>query len=1270
MNVFGIVAVVLDSLKPRHHGKVPYPRRGRRRYVDHNDDMKHRSRSEGQCVRRLVQSMDVGSRGGHCTSRLCKNSNSRDKHIHYPDGSAQNTDENSTIDISLSETDSDEKHFTKSNFLSRRVRRFKHGVKQNLTVKPENFVRPNNFHKVEKHSSCAGKMSTEITSCKSEDKTEISMPRNKFQRWEEQRSKRLNISLTSDEENSPESQISKLRQRALRDARNIFHLVKSENSSISEKSLRELETKPKSQTDFGLTGHTCQQLSTLLHSPRMTTPSTVSLMAVVPPQPSCLYKTIPSQHSCSKNQRKYSDDTLHKNIDPQSDVKDTKCSNPPMDDGDFIKNRFQYVQQSSITISSTDSISNVLSLSSTLSISPDSSTKYKEHVKSDVPREQYMPRNRFIQSTEKHLFTNEKYPTVPINNAISKTKNEIQFQHDNNDVLTTLMSATSEQFYRDFKPIAVSRNRLPLGYENQMQISDSKVINGEKSNTETSDNDSLDGLFKLNMQYLNQKINPINAKPVLSRYTRSKENNGHCKNGLVSKIHGEKIFTSYHETPLFCPKLNSCQENNIVALSSIPGSFEEHKRNFCSNELLKTHDLSNSHILHSINPACRKRQFENMKHDFGAENLKENELLKSNDVMFSTINREEESSNVQQCASTTEDIQIIAEYDKRSDSEYNTEIQKKTLSGNCFRKQLVKDELISTEGFEPREEICSIYQESLMVPSQVCKSIKLSQDTISEDDQIIKCSKESTKFKDLCTKHSVPPNSKSIDNHYLLGSLTRRKNMCQDGSQAQQIYVTVNNSQPQTTFANCFNTKTFDEAHFEKNYGNSFLNKTSSCNSNNYPINVNNFDNDSNGISARISSACWLSHSDKTENSSGKSCVASANIIPERFIEDFGKDIPGQTRVANVSSSQIQPSTVFRLTKAIDESICNEMNVKSPIFESIQKTIVSMEKVTPRTLQTISFSEDPVWKEIEEMTSFDPACLQGSLSESTVETNTLSENVTSIEFSCCVVLPNKALQHVTASAQDRLQRPKSLYTPNFTLQLQPSVSTVDSIHLNSINSSIDRKHRHIENHDQCPISTMWPRNSASLMDNQKANIIVQNFSLPDAFYPQFDTYKFVSLKNSERKNKVSKANYNNAINVPVSISIPMAIIHNTRRNTQTPTHQQPCQLPWMKERSSQLSDSQHCLDPILLKQKLLNTGLVNEKTASAFGLSAFTSNTRFISPEFINVTTKPVAVAPPNLCTKSNKMSILDNDKPVVNLSNSKENVNQVGILTFYLDLS
>ena len=31
LNVFGIVAVILDSLKPRHHGKVPYPRRGESR---------------------------------------------------------------------------------------------------------------------------------------------------------------------------------------------------------------------------------------------------------------------------------------------------------------------------------------------------------------------------------------------------------------------------------------------------------------------------------------------------------------------------------------------------------------------------------------------------------------------------------------------------------------------------------------------------------------------------------------------------------------------------------------------------------------------------------------------------------------------------------------------------------------------------------------------------------------------------------------------------------------------------------------------------------------------------------------------------------------------------------------------------------------------------------------------------------------------------------------------------------------------------------------
>ena len=46
LNVFGIVAVVLDSLKPRHHGKVPYPRRGNRNFKD----TKHRKLTELQFI--------------------------------------------------------------------------------------------------------------------------------------------------------------------------------------------------------------------------------------------------------------------------------------------------------------------------------------------------------------------------------------------------------------------------------------------------------------------------------------------------------------------------------------------------------------------------------------------------------------------------------------------------------------------------------------------------------------------------------------------------------------------------------------------------------------------------------------------------------------------------------------------------------------------------------------------------------------------------------------------------------------------------------------------------------------------------------------------------------------------------------------------------------------------------------------------------------------------------------------------------------------------
>ena len=41
LNVFGIVAVVLDSLKPRHHGKVPYPRRGSYVHTDQFNLLEH-----------------------------------------------------------------------------------------------------------------------------------------------------------------------------------------------------------------------------------------------------------------------------------------------------------------------------------------------------------------------------------------------------------------------------------------------------------------------------------------------------------------------------------------------------------------------------------------------------------------------------------------------------------------------------------------------------------------------------------------------------------------------------------------------------------------------------------------------------------------------------------------------------------------------------------------------------------------------------------------------------------------------------------------------------------------------------------------------------------------------------------------------------------------------------------------------------------------------------------------------------------------------------
>ena len=77
-------------------------------------------------------------------------------------------------------------------------------------------------------------------------------------------------------------------------------------------------------------------------------------------------------------------------------------------------------------------------------------------------------------------------------------------------------------------------------------------------------------------------------------------------------------------------------------------------------------------------------------------------------------------------------------------------------------------------------------------------------------------------------------------------------------------------------------------------------------------------------------------------------------------------------KIEQVSSSCIQPTPKMTTKEVTKESVqkCQNNDVWSPKLES-EQGLISIERVKARTLQTIPFHEDPFWKQIEQMTSFD-----------------------------------------------------------------------------------------------------------------------------------------------------------------------------------------------------------------------------------------------------------------------------------------------------------
>lgn len=119
-----------------------------------------------------------------------------------------------------------------------------------------------------------------------------------------------------------------------------------------------------------------------------------------------------------------------------------------------------------------------------------------------------------------------------------------------------------------------------------------------------------------------------------------------------------------------------------------------------------------------------------------------------------------------------------------------------------------------------------------------------------------------------------------------------------------------------------------------------------------------------------------------SDQSSNKSPPASPNTVPltpksERKLPVY-RSVPVETRsqlpVSAQTAAETKPSStpVIDLTPPTSRAISSKPapEVWSPNMES-RKGLVSIERVKARTLQTIPFSEDPVWKEIEGLATFE-----------------------------------------------------------------------------------------------------------------------------------------------------------------------------------------------------------------------------------------------------------------------------------------------------------
>ncbi|XP_050417901.2 uncharacterized protein LOC126831453 isoform X4 [Patella vulgata] len=328
---------------------------------------------------------------------------------------------------------------------------------------------------------------------------------------------------------------------------------------------------------------------------------------------------------------------------------------------------------------------------------------------------------------------------------------------------------------------------------------------------------------------------------------------------------------------------------------------------------------------------------------------------------------------------------------------------------------------------------------------------------------------------------------------------------------------------------------------------------------------------------------------------------------------NFNEDSEGR-RIAKISP-QKQDDEWAKIISDMEDNI-KKTDVWSPHMESTKGESLSIERVKARTLQTIPFQDDPFWKEIEEMTSFESLVGQkqgdqmASYDDQFIVRN---QNQGDTSQSQSSTLPNQP--RLTTSSRDRLQRSKSLYTPNIaplTLGMPPrshnSQTTLEDA-IEDLKTSVDRT------------STRDSLDSKSSSQTQSISDFKVSAPVRSSMYIE-------NVQMRDQPKKIwSQHRGSGVYDIPENVSVKDMYTFSTEPGQAFPN----------------VVNGNYELDPNLLKHKLLSTGLVEENVDSFYNEHQDSGDYGKQPPKYqetITATSKPVAnTAPQRFYQSENKVN-------------------------------